>query len=301
MFHTKLFDTKWMVTIDSRMIRAIDFMSNHTNTPLKNFSDMQYYIRDIVTKYYQDSYAQALLKNNGREPKSFKISTIEYVLLLLNIVPLALIEHTIEYEYSTETKPIVCIYDFDEESPTYGHYVPAQKLMMEILRNIEPFKTANHYQHTYKVLTAFVPYKEENVIEIKRPTTQKNNSVFEFLNEFLPRFKWEVLPTKFLYKLYESWMSKDNENEKPVKKSVFIKHSADFFEDQPGWSIRLDQDDKITVGSRMDADEPLITEYNLTDYMYPNYKGSDARTQRAFTRPKTTRGYVKLKTQQHNC
>lgn len=295
MFQTKLFDTKYMVVIDSRMIRAINFMSNHTNVPLKNISEMRDHIRDIVTEYYQECYAQALLKNNGREPKRFKITTIEYVLLLLNIIPLARIEHTIEYEYSVKTKPIVCIYDFDEESPTYGRYVPAQKLMMDIIRDIEPLKTASHYQHTYKVLRAFVPYKEENVIETKRPKTQENNSVFEFLNEFLPRFKWEVLPTKFLYKLYESWMSTDNANEKPVKKSVFIKHSADFFKDQPGWSIRLDQDDKITVGTRMDADEPLITEYNLTDYMDPNYKGSDVRTQRAFTRPKTTRGYVKLK------
>ena len=90
-------------------------------------------------------------------------------------------------------------------------------------------------------------------------------------------------------------MSKDNANEKPVKKSVFIKYSADFFEDQPGWSIRLDQDDKITVGTRMDADEPLITEYKLIDYMNPNYKGTDPKAQRAFVRPRTTRGYAKLK------
>lgn len=295
MFQTKLFDTKYMVVIDSRMIRAINFMSNHTNVPLKNISEMRDHIRDIVTEYYQECYTQALLKNNGREPKRFKITTIEYVLLLLNIIPLARIEHTIEYEYSVKTKPIVCIYDFDEESPTYGRYVPAQKLMMDIIRDIEPFKTASYYQHTYKVLRAFVPYKEENVIETKRPKTQENNSVFEFLDEFLPRFKWDVLPTKFLYKLYVSWMSKDNANEKPVKKSIFIKYSADFFKDQPGWSVRLDQDDKITVGTRMDADEPLITEYNLTDYMDPNYKGSDAKTQRAFTRPRTTRGYAKLK------
>lgn len=116
-----------MVVVDSRIIRAIDFMSNHTNVPLKNVSDMREHIRDIVTEYYQECYAQALLKNNGREPKSFKITTIEYVLLLLNIVPLARIERTIEYEYSTKTKPIVCIYDFDEESPTYGRYLPAKE------------------------------------------------------------------------------------------------------------------------------------------------------------------------------
>lgn len=276
-----------MVVVAPCIIRAIDFMSNHTNVPLKNVSDMREHIRDIVTEYYQECYAQALLKNNGREPKSFKITTIEYVLLLLNIVPLARIERTIEYEYSTKTKSVVCIYDFDEESLTYGRYVPAQELMMDIIRDIEPFKTASHYQHTYKVLTAFVPHKEEKVIE--------NNTVIEFLGEFLPRFKWEVLPTKFLYELYKAWMSEDNANEKPVKKSVFIKHSADFFSEQPGWSIRLARGDKITIGTRMDADEPLITEYNLTNYMNPNYKGSDLRTKRAFTRPKTTRGYAKLK------
>ena len=287
MFYTKPFDTKCMVVVAPCIIRAIDFMSNHTNVPLKNVSDMREHIRDIVTEYYQECYAQALLKNNGREPKSFKITTIEYVLLLLNIVPLARIERTIEYEYSTKTKSVVCIYDFDEESLTYGRYVPAQELMMDIIRDIEPFKTASHYQHTYKVLTAFVPHKEEKVIE--------NNTVIEFLGEFLPRFKWEVLPTKFLYELYKAWMSKDNANEKPVKKSVFIKHSADFFSEQPGWSIRLARGDKITIGTRMDADEPLITKYNLTNYMNPNYKGSDLRTKRAFTRPKTTRGYAKLK------
>lgn len=287
MFYTKPFDTKCMVVVAPCIIRAIDFMSNHTNVPLKNVSDMREHIRDIVTEYYQECYAQALLKNNGREPKSFKITTIEYVLLLLNIVPLARIERTIEYEYSTKTKSVVCIYDFDEESLTYGRYVPAQELMMDIIRDIEPFKTASHYQHTYKVLTAFVPHKEEKVIE--------NNTVIEFLGEFLPRFQWEVLPTKFLYELYKAWMSKDNPNEKPVKKSVFIKHSADFFSEQPGWSIRLARGDKITIGTRMDADEPLITEYNLTNYMNPNYKGSDLRTKRAFTRPKTTRGYAKLK------
>ena len=290
MFHTKLFDTKYMVMVDPRIIRVVDFMSARTNISLKNFSEMQDHIRDIVTEYYQERYTQVLYANNGREPKNFKLSTIEYVLLLLNIVPLVRITQS-NHNSSTKTKSIVYIYDFDEMSPTYGQYVPAQKLMMDIIRDIEPFKTASHYQQIYKVLTVYIPQTDELPIT----KTQENNSVFEFLNEFLPRFKWDVLPTKFLYKLYESWMSKDNANEKPVKKSVFIKYAADFFEDQPGWSVRLDQNDKITVGARMDADEPLITEYKLIDYMDPNYKGTDPKAQRAFTRPRTTRGYAKLK------
>lgn len=90
-------------------------------------------------------------------------------------------------------------------------------------------------------------------------------------------------------------MSKDNANGKPVKKSVFIEYASDFFDDTNEWDSRLTQSDKIAVGPRMDHDEPLITEYKLIDYMDPSYKGSDARTQRAFTRPKTIRGFVRRK------
>ena len=45
----------------------------------------------------------------------------------------------------------------------------------------------------------------------------------------------------------------------------------------------------------MDADEPLITEYNLTDYFDPHYKGTGRKLKRAFPRPKATRGFVKIK------
>ena len=69
MFHTKLFDTKYMVMVDPRIIRVVDFMSARTNISLKNFSEMQDHIRDIVTEYYQERYTQVLYANNGREPK----------------------------------------------------------------------------------------------------------------------------------------------------------------------------------------------------------------------------------------
>ena len=143
------------------------------------------------------------------------------------------------------------------------------------------------------IVTEFITTKEND--EALYRTKLENNTVIEFLDEFLPRFKWDALPTKFLYELYKSWMSKDNANGKPVKKSVFIEYASDFFEDTNEWDSRLAQSDKITVGPRMDHDEPLITEYKLIDYMDPSYKGSDARTQRAFTRPKTIRGFVRRK------
>ena len=144
------------------------------------------------------------------------------------------------------------------------------------------------------VVTEFVVTKENE--EALYRTKVENNSVFEFFDEFLPRFKWDVLPTKFLYDLYVSWMAKDNANGKPVKKSAFVEYASDYLAETNEWDARLTQKDIIKVGARMDADEPLITEYQLVDFYDPDYKGNGRKLQRAFSRPKTTRGFVKRTT-----
>lgn len=141
------------------------------------------------------------------------------------------------------------------------------------------------------IVTEFIVTNENN--DALYQTKLENNSVIEFLDEFLLEFKWTVLPTKFLYELYKAWMASDNSIGKPVKKSVFIEYAGDFFNQLPNWRVRLAQTDKIVVNGRMDADEPLITEYNLTAYMDPNYRGTDPKLQRAFSRPKIARGFVK--------
>ena len=552
MFKTQLFNKKAIAKKNPRIINVIDFMTARTNVPLKTMTDLREHVCELVTDYYQECYARALIENGGREPKNIKITVSEYVHLLLNIVPLASITPASKYGNPTNRKdPIVHIYDFDETSPTYGLYVPAQDLMMDLIfaaaededvkfhrriyetmiqtipnvnetsdanrifvkngifnketKQLEPF-TQNEYRlakiqtnynsnassptitmpdglnwsfdmwldelvdhdpdrltqmwqiitaalnpgrvynkcvifysrqgnngkgtlgqvlkniigdglyssvniknfgvrfrtqqllgkivniadenpvgayidgtdefkaaitgddiqieakgkdaypmqvrmlniqmlngtlltrdksnsiyrrllivpftHTFTgcerpyikhdymdrtdvkeyilkralespIVTEFITTKEND--EALYKTKLENNTVIEFLDEFLPQFRWDALPPKFLYELYKSWMSKDNANGKPVKKSVFIEYATDFFNDTNEWNIRLAQGDKITVGQRMDADEPLITEYNLTDYMDPSYKGSDARIKRAFTRPKTIRGFVRRK------
>lgn len=552
MFKTQLFNKKAIAKKNPRIINVIDFMTARTNVSLKTMTDLREHVCELVTDYYQECYARALIENGGREPKNIKITVSEYVHLLLNIIPLASITPASKYGNPTNRKdPIVHIYDFDETSPTYGLYVPAQDLMMDIIfaaaededvkfhrriyetmiqtipnvnetsdanrifvkngifnketKQLEPF-TQNEYRlakiqtnynpnassptitmpdglswsfdmwldelvdhdpdrltqmwqiitaalnpgrvynkcvifysrqgnngkgtlgqvlkniigdglyssvniknfgvrfrtqqllgkivniadenpvgayidgtdefkaaitgddiqieakgkdaypmqvrmlniqmlngtlltrdksnsiyrrllivpftHTFTgcerpyikhdymdrtdvkeyilkralespVITEFITTKEND--EALYKTKLENNTVIEFLDEFLPQFKWDALPPKFLYELYKSWMSKDNANGKSVKKSVFIEYATDFFNDTNEWNIRLAQGDKITVGQRMDADEPLITEYNLTDYMDPSYKGSDARIKRAFTRPKTIRGFVRRK------
>ena len=550
MFTTNLFTTNSMTKTDSKIIKADNFMLTRTGVTFNTIDDMRYHIRDVTTEYYQELYSEALIANNGREPKNVKISVGEYAILLLHIIPLAIITPASKHGDTANIKePIVYIYDFDETSPTYGLYIPAQKLITNIIYNaapsedvrvhrriydtmiqaipdvhetsdvnrifvkngifnkitneLEPF-TKNEYRlakiqtnynpnaisptitmpdgvgwtfdswlnelvdydpdrleqmwqiitaalnpgrvynkcvifysrqgnngkgtlgqvlkniigeglyssvniknfgvrfRTQQLLGKIVNIADENPVGayidgtdefkaaitgddiqieakgkdaypmqirmlniqmmngtlltrdksnsiyrrllivpfthtftgIERPyikrdymnrtdvkeyilkqaleapvvteflvtkenedalykTKLENNSVIEFLDEFLPQFKWDVLPTKFLYELYKAWMSRDNANGKPVKKSVFTEYATDFFNELPDWNVRLTQSDKIVVGTRMDADEPLITEYNLTDYMDPNYKGTNLQTKRAFSRPKTTRGYAK--------
>ena len=550
MFTTNLFTANSMTKTDSKIIKADNFMSTRTGVTFNTIHDMRCHIRDITTEYYQELYAEALIANNGREPKNVRISVGEYAILLLHIIPLAIITPASKNSDPSNIKePIVYIYDFDETSPTYGLYIPARKLLIEIIYNAAPHEDFYFHNRIYKTMIQTIPEVREtsdvnrifvkngifnkktkqlepftqneyrlakiqtnynlnatspvitmpdsvdwtfdswldelvdydpdrlaqmwqiitaalnpgrvynkcvifysrqgnngkgtlgqvlkNIIgeglyssvniknfgvrfrtqqllgkilniadenpvgayidgtdefkaaitgddiqieakgkdaypmqvrmlniqmmngtlltrdksnsiyrrllivpfthtftSIERPyikrdymnrtdvkeyilkqalespvvteflvtkeneealyrTKVENNSVFEFFDEFLPRFKWDVLPTKFLYDLYVSWMSKDNVNGKPVKKSAFVEYTTDYLDETNEWNVRVTQKDIIKVGTRMDADEPLITEYNLTDYMDPNYKGTNLQTKRAFTRPKTTRGYAR--------
>lgn len=552
MFTTNLFSTNAMTKTDIKIIKADNFMSTRTGVTFNTIHDMRCHIRDITTEYYQELYAEALIANDGREPKNVRISVGEYAILLLHIIPIALITPASKHDEPTNIKePIVYIYDFDKTSPTYGLYVPARKLLIEIIYNAAPHEDFYFHNRIYKTIIQTIPevretsdvnrifvkngifnketqqlepfrqneyrlakiqtnynpnaisptitmpdgvdwtfdswldelvdhdpdrltqmwqiitaalnpgrvynkcvifysrqgnngkgtlgqvlkniigeglYSSVNIknfgvrfrtqqllgkilniadenpvgayidgtdefkaaitgddiqIEakgkdaypmqvrmlniqmmngtlltrdksnsiyrrllivpfthtftgIERPyikhdymnqtdvkeyilkqaleapvvtefivtkeneealyrTQVENNSVFEFFDEFLPRFKWDVLPTKFLYDLYVSWMAKDNANGKPVKKSAFIEYATDYLEKTNKWNARVTQKDMIKVGARMDADEPLITEYNLIDFFDPNYKGNGRKLQRAFSRPKTTRGYARRK------
>lgn len=550
MFTTNLFTANSMTKTDSKIIKADNFMSTRTGVTFNTIHDMRCHIRDITTEYYQELYAEALIANDGREPKNVRISVGEYAILLLHIIPIALITPASKHDEPTNIKePIVYIYDFDETSPTHGLYIPARKLLIEIIYNAAPHEDFYFHNRIYKTMIQTIPevretsdvnrifvkngifnketqqlepfrqneyrlakiqtnynpnaisptitmpdgvdwtfdswlnelvdhdsdrltqmwqiitaalnpgrvynkcvifysrqgnngkgtlgqvlkniigeglYSSVNIknfgvrfrtqqllgkilniadenpvgayidgtdefkaaitgddiqIEakgkdaypmqvrmlniqmmngtlltrdksnsiyrrllivpfthtftgIERPyikrdymnradvkeyilkqaleapvvtefiitkeneealyrTQIENNSVFEFFDEFLPRFKWDVLPTKFLYDLYVSWMSKDNANGRPVKKSAFIEYATDYLEKTNQWNARVTQKDIIKVGARMDADEPLITEYNLVDFFDPDYKGSGRKLQRAFTRPKTTRGFAR--------
>ena len=143
------------------------------------------------------------------------------------------------------------------------------------------------------VVTDFIVTPENNAALYAQKI--ENNSVYEFMEDVYADLQWSVLPIKFLYDLYVEWSSKYNLNGKPVKKSIFVDYVTNYLNERKDdtWEARTQQSEAISVGSSMDADEPLITTYNLTAYFNPDYKGSNPKLRRSFKRPKTTRGWRK--------
>lgn len=69
MFKTQLFNKKAIAKKNPRIINVIDFMTARTNVPLKTMTDLREHVCELVTDYYQECYARALIENGGREPK----------------------------------------------------------------------------------------------------------------------------------------------------------------------------------------------------------------------------------------
>lgn len=125
---------------------------------------------------------------------------------------------------------------------------------------------------------------------------EANDPVVEFWNEFSEQFVWDAVPSTFAYELFCAWFERNNPRQIPLKRNTFLKSTEQWMSDiTHGWLYKAGRVSPITIGDKMDNDEPLITEYNLTNYMDTTYKGSDPQKQRNFTRPKSTmRGFQRM-------
>lgn len=128
---------------------------------------------------------------------------------------------------------------------------------------------------------------------------EDNNSAVEFWNEFESQFSWDVLPPNFLYALYLAWYQDEHGGDKKsaFSKKVFLQHIQNHLQQNPKWNFLATREtcpNPFYLGSSMDADEPLITKYNIISYMNPSYNGTDDKLKRAFPRPRTARGVVRL-------
>lgn len=99
-----------------------------------------------------------------------------------------------------------------------------------------------------------------------------NDPVRQFLDDVLPRVTWRLLPGDFLYDLYRGWFKKNQPSGSVLGKNQFLNDCRERMTSYPEWSLYK----KTRSDCRMDFAEPLICEFNLTEWMNPNYGGSDA-------------------------
>lgn len=131
---------------------------------------------------------------------------------------------------------------------------------------------------------------------------EDNNSAVEFWNYFENQFAWDFLPQNFLYKLYVAWFQDEHATERGscFSKKTFLSHLENHLKTNNKWAFHANRTtcpNPLRINGRMDADEPLITEYDLTDFYDPNYKGSDPRLKRQFQRVERGRGIIRVTSQ----
>ena len=80
-----------------------------------------------------------------------------------------------------------------------------------------------------------VPSESECILDEIR---LENDQVLQFVEEFLDRFVWDVLPWKFLHALYLAWMKQSNPSGRSLAFHSFIKRLSTYVKDHPerGWA-----------------------------------------------------------------
>lgn len=103
-----------------------------------------------------------------------------------------------------------------------------------------------------------------------------NDPLRQFADEILPECKWDLLPFTFLYELYRSWFTRYIPSGSPISRNTFIKDIVILTNDNDIWDCP-DKNKKIKSAGKMDMPEPLILEYNLTNWGNPRYLAAKDR------------------------
>lgn len=127
----------------------------------------------------------------------------------------------------------------------------------------------------------------------------ENDPVLQFAEEFLPQFRWDLLPWKFVYAMYMAWMRKEVPSGRSVSHREFTKRLTNYVEATPvcGWTIPRGADGNqktIRTHDKILGEEPLAVEYDLSDWfdMQP-VGGSMRKIGLPHNMPVSTRGLLR--------
>lgn len=101
-----------------------------------------------------------------------------------------------------------------------------------------------------------------------------NDPVRQFMDEVMPQLVWDLIPFSFLYDLYKAWFRKNSPNGQIQGRNTFIMDIMNLLPNYSDWYC-MGRTTAIRPGHKMDAPELLISEYDLKEWMNPNYTGRD--------------------------
>ncbi|MCR6108723.1 ATPase [Salipaludibacillus agaradhaerens] len=133
---------------------------------------------------------------------------------------------------------------------------------------------------------------------------EKNNPVLDFWNELREEFQWDLVPKQFLYDLYQKWFERSNPSGTIIGQRTFFDQLSPIIDGDGEWENHIGADKtNIRTGTKMDDDEPLITEYGLdkpyrngapSPWCNTNYNGGNVNKIRDFIRKTKYRGIVRV-------
>lgn len=98
-----------------------------------------------------------------------------------------------------------------------------------------------------------------------------NDPVRQFLDDILPQVAWDLLPWQFLHDLYRHWSRRNNPSGRVQSKQVFVKEVKALLPQHGiGWSSTQNP---VRAPSKMGWPEPLISEYEVTEWMDRAFRG----------------------------
>ena len=111
----------------------------------------------------------------------------------------------------------------------------------------------------------------DSCLEALEEYKKYNDPIRQFIDEILPELKWDLLPFSFLYDLYKAWYSQCVGGTCKTGKTTFVNELLISISGSDIW-VCEDKRRQVRAKTRITEPEPLIQEYNLTNWMNPFYK-----------------------------
>lgn len=136
--------------------------------------------------------------------------------------------------------------------------------------------------------------ESERTKEVMMEFKSENNPVIDFWNEFEDQFVWDLLPSKFLYDLFKSWVDETNPRGSVLSQKSFIQSLSEYLSGNDDVLFEYENKKRRTK-DLMDEDEPLITDYKLVDWMVESVPTTRNTLEnlRNFNRKDTYRGFLR--------